>query len=138
MPEWLLNNGEKVDEFFALATSVRHSFKIGFDSCSISGVMSYTNVHNSTVEACDAGRFSMYISEEMKAFPCSFYSDNGQGVTITDQSSFLQAWQHSYDFKNARNYFLSDQCNCDFRSRCLNGCPLFPEIRICRPIEKSS
>jgi len=131
VPELLLNASELMGEFFEVVTSIKHTFKIGFDSCSVSGIVSYTKANPNTIEACDAGRFSMFISEDMKAYPCSFYISSDSGVPITDRDSFFAAWQTSELFQAARTYFRSYDCDCKYSNMCLNGCPIFPEIRLC-------
>ncbi|MDD2852506.1 MAG: radical SAM protein [Desulfuromonadaceae bacterium] len=130
-PDLMIKDNPLLKQFFRTATSIRYPFKIGFDSCSISGVFSHTDASSSMVEACDAGRFSMFISEEMKAYPCSFYKAFSDGEPITDKSSFISIWQNSHDFNGAREYFRSDSCKCDIKRKCLNGCPLFTDLKIC-------
>jgi len=129
--ELLVKDHPLLKQFFHAATSVRYPFKIGFDSCSVSGVFAFTDANLTMVEACDAGRFSMFISEDMNAFPCSFYKSFSDGVTLTDELSFKKIWQNSHDFNMIRDYFRSDSCKCDIRSKCLNGCPLFTTLKIC-------
>ena len=68
---------EKVKEFFKVIDEVTSKnsidFQIGFDSCSIPGIINFTkNIDNDSIDTCEGGRFSMYISSDMIAIPCSF------------------------------------------------------------------
>ncbi|PKI28147.1 radical SAM/SPASM domain-containing protein [Shewanella sp. Choline-02u-19] len=128
----LLRNSPLVQEFFALATSNVSKFKVGFDSCCVSGLFARTDANVKTIEACDAGRFSMFISEDMKAYPCSFQKELHEGDVIPENGNFLDIWQNSDNFTGFRDYFASNRCGgCSSKKICLNGCPLFDEIVVC-------
>jgi len=130
--ERLLNKSPLLQEFFELATTGKHSFKIGFDSCSVSGIFARTNTSSILVEGCDAGRFSMFISEDLKAYPCSFQKTIHAGDSLDENGDFLGIWHTSENFKSFRNYFSSDTCSgCSSQKSCLNGCPLFNNIVLC-------
>ena len=48
-------------------------FQIGFDSCSIPGIVNFTSkIDENSIDTCEGGRYSMYISADMIAIPCSF------------------------------------------------------------------
>ena len=68
----LLKHSDKAVRFFKIATGQAHQFKIGFDSCLVSGLVRFTDVPEICYDGCDAGRFSMFISEDMEMYPCSF------------------------------------------------------------------
>lgn len=54
--------------------------KVGFDSCSISFLIKeIDNLNADSVDFCEAGRFSAFISEEMKMYPCSFMINKIEG-----------------------------------------------------------
>jgi len=90
--EKLLRHSPRLDEFFALATSQHRKLKVGFDACCVSGVFARTNANTSMVDACDAGRFSMYVSEDLKVHPCSFQSGLADGDQLNDETTLLDIW----------------------------------------------
>lgn len=129
---YLLQPNEKLKEFFKLANDP-HPFKIGFDSCSISGIVENMSVSQTFLDFCEAARFSMYISEDMKMYPCSFLVEKSDGVPVS--SNNIQAvWRNHESFTIMRELLMRNQCNdCDFCSTCHGGCPVFPEINLCLP-----
>ena len=130
--EKLLRNSARLDEFFLLATSAKRKLKVGFDACCVSGVFARTNANTSMVDACDAGRFSMYVSEDLKVYPCSFQSGLAEGDQLEDQTTLLDIWTKSENMGAFRSYFSSDRCGgCGHRSTCMNGCPLFDDLVVC-------
>lgn len=130
--EKLLRNSARLDEFFGLATSPRRNLKVGFDACCVSGVFARTNANTSMVDACDAGRFSMYVSEDLKVYPCSFQSGLAQGDQLDDEATLLDIWTKSENMGAFRSYFGSDRCGgCSHRSMCMNGCPIFDDLVVC-------
>ena len=130
--EKLLSNSSHLSEFYTLATSGNFPFKVGFDACSVSALFGRTDYNTVQIEAGDAGRFSMFISEDMKVYPCSFHKDIIDGDTISDSGDFLEIWRNSENFNKVRTFFKSDYCgDCEHKKFCFNGCPLFDDIRIC-------
>ena len=130
--EKLLRNSSRLDEFFELATSSRRKLKVGFDACCVSGVFARTNANTSMVDACDAGRFSMYVSEDLKVYPCSFQSGLAKGDQLDGETTLLDIWTKSENMGAFRSYFSSDRCGgCGHRSMCMNGCPIFDDLIVC-------
>lgn len=130
--EKLLRNSARLDEFFKLATSSNRKLKVGFDACCVSGVFARTNANTSMVDACDAGRFSMYVSEDLTVYPCSFQSGLAKGELLDENTTLLDIWTKSQNMNTFRNYFSSDRCGrCNHRSTCMNGCPLFNDLVVC-------
>lgn len=130
--EKLLRNSARLDEFFELATSPKRKLKVGFDACCVSGVFARTNANTSMVDACDAGRFSMYVSEDLKVHPCSFQSCLAEGDQLDERTTLLDIWIKSRNMESFRSYFSSDRCGgCSHRSTCMNGCPLFDDLVVC-------
>ena len=128
----LLKNSPLIQEFLKLATSDIAKFKIGFDACCVSGIFARTISNINTVDACDAARFSMFISEDMKAYPCSFQKELHEGDIISSDNDFLNIWRNSKNFKSFRHYLGSQHClGCSHQVHCKNGCPIFEEIVIC-------
>lgn len=130
--ERLLRNSDKLDEFFELATSPISGLKIGFDACCVSGLFARTNANTNLVDACDAGRFSLYVSEDMRVYPCSFQGGLAAGDQLDSNTTLHDIWVNSENIKSFRSYFASDRCGgCSHRSSCMNGCPIFDDLVIC-------
>lgn len=128
----LLRHSARLDEFFKLATSKECKIKIGFDACCVSGVFGRTTTSSTVVDACDAGRFSLYVSEDMQVHPCSFQSGLVVGDKLTSENSLEDIWKNSANMKSFRDYFRSDRCSgCGHKSSCMNGCPIFEDLVVC-------
>jgi radical SAM protein with 4Fe4S-binding SPASM domain len=130
--EKLLRHSKRLDDFFRLATSSEAKLKVGFDACCVSGVFARTNTSTALVDACDAGRFSLYVAEDMKVYPCSFQSGLVEGDILSEDTSLLDIWHTSENIRSFRGYFASDRCGgCSHRQSCKNGCPLFDDLVVC-------
>ncbi|MFG1295589.1 radical SAM/SPASM domain-containing protein [Xanthobacter variabilis] len=130
--EKMLRHSDRLDEFFGLATATDAKLKVGFDACCVSGVFARTDANNALVDACDAGRFSLYVSEDMKVYPCSFQSGLVEGDTLNADTSLLDIWHGSENVRSFRRYFASNRCGgCSHRPSCMNGCPLFDQLVVC-------
>lgn len=128
----LLRNSTRFVEFFRLATSPHRKLKVGFDACCVSGLFSYTTANTVMVDACDAGRFSLYVSEDLQVYPCSYQSGLVEGDRLGSGNKLLDIWMNSHNFKSFRKYFHSNRCGpCDHRSKCMNGCPIFEDVAVC-------
>jgi radical SAM protein with 4Fe4S-binding SPASM domain len=128
-------NDERVKRFFALIDTHQFPFKIGFDSCSVAGVLNYSNnIDRQTIEACEGGRFSCYISPDMKLLPCSFDQSMKYAIDLT-QSSIEEGW-NSDKFHQFRNFLRLSCVSCFDRNECMGGCPLVPQITLCNRTTK--
>jgi MoaA/NifB/PqqE/SkfB family radical SAM enzyme len=65
----LLNRSPRVEEFFRLATAGGTEFRVGFDTCTVTGLARFGSAPAIAVEGCDAGRFSLFVSERMEVYP---------------------------------------------------------------------
>jgi len=132
----LLKNSLYLKEFFDLIDNKTHSFKVGFDSCMVSGIVQYMkNINLSSLEPCDAGRFSAYISEDLKMYPCSFMMEYYEGESLKEKS-FMEIWNNSSSFVETRNSLSGEWCGgCSQKKNCLNGCPFLHEIDLCDGVE---
>lgn len=128
----LLNRSPRVEEFFKLATGSRHAFRIGFDTCTITGLARYGEVPAVAIEGCDAGRFSLFVSERLEVYPCSFMVEAGyQGIPLAG-SSLSEIWRKHPSFVGIRRKHASGGCaECTTPEHCLSGCPLFPTMNLC-------
>lgn len=129
----IVRNDVYFRRFIEVATSKSHPFKVGFDTCFTPALINYgTNIDFSSVDACEAARFSMYIDSELNAFPCSF--DNLTGVfkfklANASGSMIEDAWNSDIfkDFLNRK----AECCNCDKENWCYGGCRLSLPINLC-------
>jgi radical SAM protein with 4Fe4S-binding SPASM domain len=128
----LLNQSPYVEEFFRLATQDGFPFRIGFDTCSVTGLARHGSVSCTSLEGCDAGRFSLFVSEQMEVFPCSFMVEAGyQGASLRNMS-LIEIWRKHPIFRKIRDKHLNRGCgSCTTSAHCLGGCPLFPEMNLC-------
>lgn len=108
------------------------SVKVGFDSCSISGIAKWMSVPDYLIEPCEAARFSAFISEDMKMYPCSFMVGNGDCGDLR-KSSLLEIWKKNKIFSQYRNDVVPDRCKeCLIFNKCKGGCHLYPNINFCK------
>lgn len=128
----LLKNNNKFIELFNIIENKKLPFKIGFDSCSISGIVEYMNIKNEYIEACESGRFSAFISEDFKLYPCSFMVDKFEGIDLR-KKKIIEAWKDSELFNSIRNKIKNNNCigNCKKENACHGGCPIFKKISLC-------
>jgi len=123
-------NDPKVTEFFNCIDNCKVSFKIGFDSCSIPGILNKcSSVNLMSVDTCEGGRWSMYISADMVALHCSFDQSHRWGYNIKNDS-IKNAWESS-QFESFRQHFKMSCPNCSKRNECMGGCPIVPEVVLC-------
>ena len=120
----------KLRQFFQ-AASVSNAVKIGFDSCSISGIVNMMDVPAFLIESCEAARFSAFISEDLKMYPCSFMAGTDMYGDLRTHT-MLDIWQSNDAFKRFREKIRNNPCiNCKFESLCKGGCRFLPEINLC-------
>lgn len=121
---------ERVKHFFSLFDRKEVVDKAGFDSCSVPALLSFTeNIHPMCIEACEAGRFSAYVSPDFRLFPCSFEQNPSFGVSLADAS--VEAAWNSPAFERFRERFQGRCSGCQKFSLCFGGCPIVPEITLC-------
>lgn len=122
-------------EFFNLIDSGNFDFKIGFDSCTIPAILNYTkNINRDSIDTCEAARWSMYITSDMKVLPCSFDQELKWSYDISNDT-IQNAW-NSEQFDNFRNHYKKSCNKCSDQLSCLGGCPIKREIVLCERSEK--
>lgn len=124
----------EVVEFFRAVDNRKCNFKIGFDSCSSSGIANFSkNYGKESIDYCEAARFSMYIDANMNAMPCSFANQDSNWfvkLDINDNDSIKKAWDSPL-FENFRNILRHKCYTCCDKSACSGGCPLINKITLC-------
>lgn len=138
----------RVQRFFALATEAeacdgegaaaarrtasprQRGIKIGFDSCSVPGLLAHrANFDVRSVDACEAARYSAYVTPDMRLVPCSF-DQAGRWARDLRCESIEQAWRSS-EFEQFRACLQGACPDCEDRELCLGGCPICGEITLC-------
>lgn len=127
----------RVKEFFKLVDEGGYHFKIGFDSCTVPGVLNYTSdIDLASVDTCEGGRWSMYITPNMIALPCSFDQEYFWGFDLVGRS-IKAAWE-SEEFEDFRNHFKKSCHGCSIRESCMGGCPIVNEVVLCEREERKA
>lgn len=112
-----------------------HPFKVGLDSCTVPGVLSFcSGIALESLDTCEAGRFSCYIGPDLLITPCSF--DQANRFTVQLRPTTIQeAWDGEV-FEQFRSRMRNACPSCPKRDLCLGGCPLAPEIVLCGSLAK--
>lgn len=125
----------RVEEFFK-EFDKPHPFKVGMDSCNVPGAIRYCkNILPESLDTCEGGRFSCYISSDMYMTPCSFDQNKKYYVSLKDKT-IEEAW-NSNEFNTFRSKMINACPNCPKKSLCMGGCPLMPEIVFCDSKERN-
>lgn len=131
----MLKSQDKITKFFELIDNHDAEYKIGFDSCTIPMLIQNTSKINlDSVDTCEGARFSMYITADMVALPCSFDQDHQWDVDLKDKS-IKEAWE-SHRFNSFRNLFKQSCPTCPQKALCLGGCPITNRIVTCSKQER--
>ena len=127
-------NDPRVKEFFELLDK-RYSFKVGMDSCNVPGAINLCkNILPESLDTCEGGRFSCYIGADMTMVPCSF-DQNKKYQVLLKNMTIEEAW-NSEQFEQYRQHMRKACPNCQKRELCMGGCPLMPEIVLCKSKNK--
>lgn len=127
----------RVKRFYELI-EVEHPFKCGLDSCHIPGVMNFTSkIAEESLSPCDAGRFSMYITPDGFALPCSFDTTKRKwAVDIKDKG--IEAVWNGDVFEKFRLHHKNSCHSCKLVANCFGGCSLMGnEINLCDKKERN-
>lgn len=126
----------RVKEFFTLIDNNSYDFKIGFDSCTVPGLINFTkNINPDSFDTCEGGRWSMYITSDMKALPCSFDNQDMKWAYDISNDTIQNAWDSS-QFEDFRNHFRNSCQGCSKRMECMGGCPIRRQIVLCESEDK--
>ena len=123
-------------EFCDLINTKEQKFKVGFDSCSVPMIVNYCpSISKMTLDTCEGGRYSCYISSEMVMSPCSFDREEKYGVSLRGRT-IREVW-NSTQFEQFRNSLKHSCPDCPDREFCMGGCPLVPEVALCGRKQKN-
>lgn len=127
----------RLARFFALLDHNTLPYKLGLDSCTIPGVVNHcANLELAALDTCEGARFSCYISADLVMLPCSFDQERRYGVSLRDHS-IQEAWD-SPQFDAFRAPLRAACPTCPQREVCMGGCPLKPEIVLCRRSQRTT
>ena len=129
-------NDKRVKEFYNIVDTQQFDFKVGFDSCNVPALINLTsNLNPDSFDTCEAARWSMYITSDMKAIPCSFDNQDLRWAYDISNDTIQNAW-NSDQFENFRGYYKKSCGGCKDRLSCLGGCPIKRQIVLCGREEK--
>lgn len=127
---------ERVKEFFSLIDAGGFEFKVGFDSCTVPAIINHcSNIAIESIDSCEGGRYSMYITSDMKALPCSFDNQDMRWAFDISNDSIEHAW-NSNEFNDFRSHFNNSCLKCSKRLSCYGGCPISRDIVLCNSPDK--
>lgn len=126
----LVDDDPRVAQFFAYVDKGSPYYKIGVDSCTVPGIVNHCRrVTPQSLDTCEGGRFSCYISADMQMMPCSFDQKKRFGVSLRG-GSIEDVW-NSPAFDAFRRSLRTSCPDCTQRDACMGGCPLMPEVVLC-------
>jgi len=121
----------RLQRFLDMALKKKHSFRIGFDTCFTSALVGYQDyIDKTSIDACEAARFSMYIDSEMNAYPCSFDNQAGKYRVSLRDKTIVDAW-NSAEFEQFREVRKAKCNGCTKVDLCNYGCGLDLGIDLC-------
>ena len=127
---------ERLQRFMQLVESRKFPFKIGFDSCTVPALLNYTSkLDSNSFDTCEGGRWSAYITADMKMLPCSFDNQALKWAYDIKNDTIENAW-NSVQFEDFRSHFRKSCSGCKDRYACYGGCPVFRNIVLCDRTEK--
>jgi radical SAM protein with 4Fe4S-binding SPASM domain len=127
----------RVAMFFSLFDDKDTADKAGFDSCSVPALLRFTSkINPMCMEACEAGRFSAYVSPDFKLYPCSFEKKEDYGIPL-ENASIEGAW-NSPAFISFRSRQEGKCAGCPKYTSCYAGCPVVPRITLCDRVYRIS
>lgn len=127
---------DRLKEFFKLVDTNEFNFKIGFDSCSVPGIINMTTgINHDSIDTCEGGRWSCYITSDMKMLPCSFDNQELKWAYDISNDTIENAW-NSKQFEDFRNHFRNSCSKCSNKNMCMGGCPIRRQIVLCNRKEK--
>lgn len=132
--DFIVKDRQKLQEFYQTVKSC-NSVRIGFDSCCVPGIVTWMNSDPMLIESCEAARFSAFISEDLKMYPCSFMAGTSQYGDLR-KNKLLDIWQNNEAFVRQREaIYAASKCGscqiCPHLSLCNGGCRFMPIINQC-------
>lgn len=120
--------------FLHLVNEGEFPYKIGFDSCTVPALINLNKVEPNCLDTCEGARWSAYITPDMKLLPCSFDNQAQRWAVDLAKNTITEAWENDI-FEDFRNHFVQSCPGCKHRTKCMGGCPIVPEIVLCKDKE---
>lgn len=120
--------------FLHLVNEGEFPYKIGFDSCTVPALINLDKVEPNCLDTCEGARWSAYITSDMKLLPCSFDNQAQRWAVDLAKNTIAEAWESDI-FEDFRNHFVQSCPGCKHRTKCMGGCPIVPEIVLCKDKE---
>ena len=117
--------------FLKLVQENNFEFKIGFDTCCTPAILKECNlISEKSLDFCEAARFSMYIDNNLNAYPCSFDCEKQDYRESLKDKTIEEVWNSNLfnKFKNKQENFCF---HCNNKTLCLGGCALDFNLDIC-------
>lgn len=131
----ITKDNKKFQEFIKFIGNLNYddnTYKIGFDSCTVPAILENPgNVNLDSLDTCEAARWSAYVTSDMKLLPCSFDNQKQNWAIDLRKYTIQEAW-NSRIFDEFRNIFRDSCPRCKKKHLCLGGCPICPEIVLCK------
>lgn len=125
-------DNKEFQELIEYIASEDCDYKIGFDSCTIPALIGHLEkIDADSLDTCEGARWSAYITPDMKMLPCSFDNQEQRWAVNLRTYSVEEAW-NGETFEDFRNHFRRACPACMARQKCMGGCPIRPEIVLCR------
>ncbi len=129
------SNDYRLEEFLDLALNQRHPFEVGFDTCFTPALLNFeSNVSPQSIDACEAGTFSMYVDSNMNCYPCSFGLWRKELSVSLNDMTLQEAWD-SDTFQKFRENLNRNCKGCRKFDQCLGGCRLMMDINLCKSLD---
>lgn len=126
----LIKEDNRLAAFIDVVQNTKHPYRIGFDTCFTPLLIHRIgNMAEQSIDACEAGTFSMYIDSEMNCFPCSFGVDKGVSESMKDKT-IREIW-NGQAFSEFRNQKKEKCIRCMKNKLCRSGCRLGLPIDLC-------
>ena len=116
-------------------SDVPFSLKNYFENPSKYKIIGYINIDRNSFDTCEGGRWSAYITSDMKMLPCSFDNQDMRWAYDISNDTIQNAWD-SKQFEDFRNHFRNSCSNCSNKYECMGGCPIRRQIVLCDRKEK--
>lgn len=132
----LSSDDPRVRRFYELFNHEENCSIAGFDTCTAPALINFAErILKETYDTCEGGRFSAYITPDMKLLPCSF--DAAQRYAVDLKTHSIAEAFGSEAFDRFRMIFQKAVQNnracvaCKDQTLCMGGCPLLPDIVLC-------
>ena len=93
------------------------------------------NIETASFDTCEGGRWSAYITSDMKMLPCSFDNQDMRWAYDISNDTIQNAWD-SPQFEDFRNHFRNSCKGCQNQCECRGGCPIRREVVLCNKPER--